>query len=70
MGKTLEAVRARRYDWTAAAGVLLAAAPSLIDWLLSEDGAPPVPLWLRWTLRAAGIVLAAQGRPLVVRGEP
>lgn len=69
MGKTIEAVQRGRYDWRALVGVLLVAVPELLTWLLEGEDAPALPPSVRWSLRVVGIVLAAQGRPLIVRGD-
>ena len=69
MGKTIEAVQRGRYDWRAFLGVVLVAVPDVLTWLLEGEDAPTLPPAVRWSLRVVGIVLAAQGRPLLVRED-
>ena len=51
----------KRYDYRALIGVLIAAAPDLIA--LAHTA--PLPEGVVWTLRIVGVLLAAQGKPLV-----
>ena len=66
MSETISTIKAGRYDWTALAGVVLAALPDLITWLTTNPAAPTLPVWAVWGLRGVGLLLAAQGKPAVV----
>lgn len=61
---TLETIKAGKYDWTALLGVLVAAWPTIQTHVLSTYTLPP--LWAA-ALQCVGLLLAAWGRPVVVR---
>ncbi len=64
MSKTIDAIRAHRYDPSALLGIVIAAAPDLIALALTSTD---LPAWCVWGLRIAGVLLAAQGRPVLVK---
>ena len=66
MSNTVQAIRANRYDFTAVGGVVLAALPELINLAMT---ATDLPSWAVWGLRIAGVLVAAQGKPLMVTGD-
>lgn len=68
MRATIESILAGRYDWRAPIGAVVAFAPELLAWLLDGPDAPTLDPRLRMALRVLGVLLAAQGRSLLVRG--
>lgn len=64
---TWQAIKRWRYDYTALIGLLIGAAPELIDFLLSNPDAPVLSKNLRITLHLVGLGLAAWGRSVKVR---
>jgi hypothetical protein len=55
------------YEWTAVVGVLIGLAPDIITAFLTDPDAPTLSKGARFGLRMLGLLVAAQGLPLVKR---